>query len=128
MERDPKTGRFLPGNQIAVGNRGNRSPKWGNKNAVKHGFFAKYQLARFTQEGELEVFTSKGVAYRIHPDYYFIDDQDRVRLHDKVSNMLEKMGVRLEVVEDVPEEVYNMVYRDGKKIRQYTCISGAYHY
>jgi len=36
-ERDPKTGKFLPGNKITQGNKGNRKPKWGNKNAVVTG-------------------------------------------------------------------------------------------
>lgn len=128
MERDPKTGRFLPGNKASVGNRGNRNPKWGNKNALKHGFFADNQLAKINENGELEIFTSRGVAYRIDPRYFFMDDQDRLRVHDKVSNMLEKMGVRFEVVEDVPEDVYNIKRQNGKKIRQYTSIGGAYHY
>lgn len=40
MERDLKTGRFLPGNKVAVGNRGNTKPKWGNRNALKHGLYS----------------------------------------------------------------------------------------
>ncbi|MBO1005775.1 hypothetical protein [Pseudogracilibacillus auburnensis] len=128
MQRDPETGRFLPGNKIAKGNKGNCSPKWGNKNALKHGFFAKHQLARITQEGELDVFTGKGVAYRIAPDYYFVDEQGRVRLHDKVANMLEKMGVKLEIVEEIPTDAYKIEYRNGRKFRKCTIISGAYHY
>lgn len=43
MERDRKTGRFMPGNKIAVGNKGNREPKWRNRNAVKHGFDSLYK-------------------------------------------------------------------------------------
>lgn len=128
MERDLKTGRFLPGNKAAVGNKGNTNPKFGNKNAFKHGFYATHQVARFTQDGELEIFTSKGVAYRVAQDYFFVDEQGRVRVHDKVSRMLEKMGVRFEVTEDVPEEVYDTYYRDGKKVKKYTSIGGAYHY
>lgn len=38
MDRDAQ-GRFLPGNQLAKGNKGNRYPKWGNKNALKHGLY-----------------------------------------------------------------------------------------
>lgn len=128
MERDPKTGRFLPGNKAAVGNRGNTNPKWGNKNALKHGFFATHQLARITKDGELEIFTSKGVAYRVAKDYFCVDELGRVRVHDKVSSMLKKMGVRFEVTEDVPEEVFNIENRNGKKVRKYTSIGGAYHW
>lgn len=128
LERDPKTGRFLPGNKLAKGNKGNTQSKYGNKNALKHGFFAKHQLAHFTPEGDLEIFTGKGFAYRVEPDYYFIDEQGRIRLHDKVSTLLEQLGVRLEIVDDIPEDVYNIQYRDGKKILEYTCVSGAYYY
>lgn len=39
MDRDSVTGRFLPGNRAAVGARGNRCSKWGNKNALKHGHY-----------------------------------------------------------------------------------------
>ena len=42
--RDPQTGRFLSGNQAAVGNKGNRNPKWRNKNAFKHGLYANGRL------------------------------------------------------------------------------------
>lgn len=35
--RNPRTGRFLPGNQMAKENRGNCNPKWGNKNALVTG-------------------------------------------------------------------------------------------
>lgn len=127
MQRD-ELGRFVTGNQVAKGNKGNTNPKWGNKNALKHGFFATHQLARFTKDGELEIFTSKGIAYRIAQGYFFEDEQGRIRLHDKVSNMLEKMGVKFELVEDVPEDVYQIEYRDGKRIRKYTYIRGSYHY
>ena len=40
MERDVR-GRFLPGNQVARGNRGNRQPKYGNNNAMKHGLYSQ---------------------------------------------------------------------------------------
>ncbi|RKQ13449.1 hypothetical protein [Ureibacillus endophyticus] len=39
LQRDEK-GRFVRGNTISVGNKGNTYPKWGNKNAKKHGFFS----------------------------------------------------------------------------------------
>lgn len=40
LDRDTR-GRFLPGNQVARGNKGNRQPKWGNKNAVKTGEYER---------------------------------------------------------------------------------------
>lgn len=95
MERDPKTGKFLPGNKTALGNRGNTKPKWGNENAVKHGLFAKQPLPKITKDGKLEIITGKAVNYTVHPDFYFIDQQGRVWLHDVVADKLEKMGIEL---------------------------------
>ncbi len=40
MDRDPKSGKFLPGNQAARGARGNWMPKWGNRNHVTHGLYS----------------------------------------------------------------------------------------
>lgn len=95
MERDPVTGRFLPGNKIAVGNRGNRNPKWGNKNAFKHGFYGHVQLHKFDKDGCLYVFFNRNFAYKVTPDQYFHDEQGRLRIHNNTSRILEKLGVPL---------------------------------
>jgi len=42
--KDPVTGRFLPGNKIAKGNKGNRRPKYGNTNALKHGMYKRIAM------------------------------------------------------------------------------------
>lgn len=51
--RDPKNGRFLPGNKIAVGNRGNENPKWRNQNAVKHGLYSGGLLIKAMKDVQL---------------------------------------------------------------------------
>lgn len=42
--KDPVTGRFLPGNKIAKGNKGNRRPKYGNSNALKNGMYKRIAM------------------------------------------------------------------------------------
>lgn len=60
MERD-KQGRFLAGNQVAIGNKGNRRPKFGNKNAVKHGLRRRYTGLLLNRTGGLSIY--KGGLY-----------------------------------------------------------------
>lgn len=56
MERD-SLGRFLPGNQVAKGNRGNRQPKTGNKNAFKQVYLGSLGKKYFhtTEKGEIMI-------------------------------------------------------------------------
>lgn len=63
--RDPRTGRFLPGNQIARGNKGNRLPKWGNKNAVVTGEHER--IAVILDDGTVFVSYGRGksVTYKL---------------------------------------------------------------
>ncbi|MGM7637600.1 hypothetical protein [Bacillus sp. Hm123] len=78
MERDQKTGRFLSGNKVAVGNRGNRNPKWGNKNAVKHGFYETITIMEVQDDGRLLIFQSGAGAVRINPSaYYVVNDNEK---------------------------------------------------
>lgn len=72
-----RLGRFAPGNQYAVGNRGNRNPKWGNRNAVKHGFYERLTIFYVDTDGWLRIRALKGVPVRIRipPDAYFVDEQ-----------------------------------------------------
>lgn len=53
MERDPKTGKFVSGNKVAVGNKGNRKPKLRNRNAVKHGYTSVYKRCWILEDGRL---------------------------------------------------------------------------
>lgn len=95
MERDPETGRFLAGNKAAIGNKGNRNPKWGNKNAVKHGLFSSGPFAKVHKDGNLYIFTSRKRCIRIEPDGFFEDDEGRIRIRNDVARELEKYHVRL---------------------------------
>ncbi|WP_338754879.1 hypothetical protein [Bacillus sp. FJAT-52991] len=91
MERDPKTGRFLPGNKAAVGNRGNCNPKWGNKNAVKHGFYETITIMKVQDDGWLFIFQSGAGAVRINPDaYYVVSDNEK-----------QGFAIRMNIVEDL---------------------------
>jgi hypothetical protein len=92
MEREPKTGRFLPGNQVAVGNKGNRKPKWGNKNAVKHGFFQSFIVPTIRDDGNLYLY-KKGSGYVcIKPEGFIQDENGDIWLRDDVAARLDELG------------------------------------
>lgn len=95
MERD-ELGRFLKGNQIAKGNKGNTMPKWGNKNAVKHGLYSTHNTALLDSRGNLCIFLSMKNIIRIPPSHFYEDEQGRYRIHDDIVDVLESLGVRLE--------------------------------
>lgn len=92
MSGRDKLGRFAPGNQIAVGNKGNRNPKWGNKNAVKHGFYEKLTIWTVDPGGWLNISVLKGAParIRIHPDDFFVDEEGvhiRLDILEKLREM-----------------------------------------
>ncbi|MED1489182.1 MULTISPECIES: hypothetical protein [Bacillus] len=92
MDRDPKTGRFLPGNKAAVGNRGNRNPKWGNKNALKHGFYGKVSLWKVQNDGNLRISQSGGLAVIIKPGGFIKDKDGSIMLRNDIVEKLREMG------------------------------------
>jgi hypothetical protein len=92
MGRDPKTGRFLPGNQLAVGNRGNCKPKWGNKNALKHGFYRNFILPTIQEDGSLFLYKTGINPVVISPEGFFLDEEGAIWVHDDIISKLEKMG------------------------------------
>jgi hypothetical protein len=94
MERDPQTGRFLPGNKAAAGNRGNRKPKWGNKNAFKHGLWAEWFYPQI--KGDQLVITSQYRQFCIKPGYFYQSQDGRIWIHDDAVPLLEKIGVKLD--------------------------------
>ncbi|OKL35497.1 hypothetical protein [Domibacillus mangrovi] len=96
MQRDPKTGRFLPGNQVAAGNRGNQKPKWGNKNAVKHGFYQTFIVPKMQSDGSLHLY-KKGVdIVAIQPEGYRLEEDGSISIRDDVAAVLDEMGFVLE--------------------------------
>lgn len=95
LQRD-ELGRFIKGNQVAKGNKGNTAPKWGNKNAVKHGLYSTHNTALLDSQGNLCIFLSMNNVVRIPPSHFFKDAQGRYRIHDDFVDVLESMGVKLE--------------------------------
>ena len=74
MERDSQ-GRFLPGNQVAKGNKGNRKPKYGNSNALKHGLRRGYTGLLPSREGGVSIYKN-GAYLGTLPDKYFNHSED----------------------------------------------------
>ncbi|GAB3797485.1 hypothetical protein [Virgibacillus kimchii] len=92
MQRDNR-GRFLPGNQMAKGNKGNTKPKTGNRNAVKHGFFEKLPVTKLRDDGTLYI--SNGVsAFTIKEEGFYIDD-GLIWIRDDIAAVLEQNGYSL---------------------------------
>ncbi|WP_157515414.1 hypothetical protein [Luteimonas abyssi] len=94
MNRDPKTGRFLPGNQAAKGNRGNTFPKWGNANAMKHGLFCRYPIFRII-DGFLYIVTANRCNTLCIPPGYFTEKENEVLIHEDLIEELKKKGVQV---------------------------------
>ena len=74
MERDSR-GRFLPGNQVAKGNKGNRKPKYGNSNALKHGLRRGYTGLLPSLKGGVSIYKN-GAYLGTLPDKYFHHSED----------------------------------------------------
>lgn len=92
MGRDPKTGQFLPGNQIAKGNKGNTNAKWGNQNALKHGLFAKVHRTIYEIKEDGTLYVNNGVnPLLIQPAGYKVMN-GRVYLRNDVAEEMQKLG------------------------------------
>jgi hypothetical protein len=98
MERDPKTGRFLKGNKAAVGNRGNTNPKWGNKNAMIHGFYASYVICKVRDDGNLLVSARGKPSFIIKSSGFTEDDEGTFWFRDDVAEKLKEYGYRFDIV------------------------------
>ncbi len=94
LERDPNTGRFLPGNKAAVGNRGNRHPKYGNKNAMTHGCFAVWTGYRLNDDGTLTLFsTSRDFkAVKVSRNGYTLNSNGEPDLKEEVLTAIRERG------------------------------------
>lgn len=97
LQRD-KLGRFINGNQVAKGNKGNTNPKWGNKNALKHGLYSTFNMAKVHSDGHLYIYLSWTNIVKVAPKHFFKDKQGRIRIHEEVATELERMGVELEEI------------------------------
>jgi hypothetical protein len=94
MSGRDELGRFTPGNQVAAGNQGNRNPKWGNRNAVTHGFHEKFDIITVDPDGwlNIKVINGKHVGIRIHPNAYIIDEEG-VHIRLDVLDILKGRGI-----------------------------------
>lgn len=98
--RDLKTGRFLPGNKAAKGNRGNRYPKYRNKNAEKHGFYSRFKQAEILEDGYLYIILgrwspSHSFSIRVSPEQYQLGEQGRIKVNDFIASILEKLDIEI---------------------------------
>ncbi|SEN86719.1 hypothetical protein SAMN04488134_102136 [Amphibacillus marinus] len=97
MQRDDR-GRFMKGNSMAGGNKGNTLPKYGNKNAVRHGLYSTFQVVTklTTTDEYLYIYLSRSNMIKIATSHFFIDEQGRIRIHEAVATDLERLGIELE--------------------------------
>lgn len=98
MNRDPVTGKFIQGNKVAIGNRGNRLSKWGNENARKHGLFAR--TGHFIRGDKLVMFNSKYFLVFYSGQYEVISDGRIVFSDDIDTEKLKEMGFNIQTWED----------------------------
>lgn len=102
-QRDEK-GRFLPGNQVALRNKGNQSPKYGNQNAKKHGFYSKSNFTiRFQVDGSICVYTLAGFTYLVQREEWARDESGRIWIADEAAENLKRIGVHLEQSQEYKE-------------------------
>lgn len=99
MERDPKTGRFLPGNRVAIGNKGNGKSKWKNRNAVKHGYYGIYRRCWIEDSGRLVIEMGReGRTINIitlpQGGFEVLDDGS-INLNDYFTSVFAKSGIQL---------------------------------
>ncbi|MCY7110831.1 hypothetical protein MK435_08185 [Streptococcus oralis] len=87
MERDVR-GRFLPGNQVARGNRGNRQPKYGNNNAMKHGLYNRYTGLLPGRSGSLSIYKNGVYLGSLHKKYYHITEKGEIMIDVQVVQRL----------------------------------------
>ena len=101
QERDPKTGRFIRGNQAARGNRGNTKPKWGNRNAIKHGFYSdftcRYPLYAVLPFDGCLWLSFRGKKVSLPPEYFYMIPKEEgggIMIREDVVQELRDRGFR----------------------------------
>ncbi|MEH7081059.1 hypothetical protein V7101_21055, partial [Bacillus velezensis] len=99
MERDAR-GRFLPGNRAAVGNKGNKKPKYGNKNAFKHGLCSSFTWVEPDEDGRMLIqkFTNNGqyIGYVASSGYIFYEEEEMYWFHPNLVEAMHQRGISLE--------------------------------
>lgn len=93
-QRD-ELGRFVKGNTVARGNKGNRQPKYGNQNALKHGLYARTYLYYIKRLDDGSLLLNNGInPIRINKDGYKVKN-DRIYIRNDVADHLKKLGYGL---------------------------------
>lgn len=93
MERD-SLGRFLPGNQVTKGNRGNRCPKYGNSNASKHGLYSGYTGLLKGSGGGLSIYKNGMFLGSLPEKHYHITEVGEIMIDVKaVDYLVEYLGL-----------------------------------
>ena len=93
MERDAR-GRFLPGNQVARGNRGNRQPKYGNNNAMKHGLYNRYTGLLPSRSGSLSIYKNGVYLGFLRKEYFYTTDKGEIMVDVKaVQRLIDVYGL-----------------------------------
>lgn len=106
MERDPVTGRFMPGNKIAKGNSGNKKPKWKNKNALKHGYYASEKPCWIDDKGSLNIVMGSGVnpsVIGLPSNGFTLTANKDIVLNDYFTKVFAKSGIIRFVLDDKAE-------------------------
>lgn len=81
-------GRFVKGNSVAKGNKGNTSPKWGNLNAMKDGWYSRYSGIYLTIDGIAFVIHQNVSVGVLHKDDYLIAKDKSCLVKDEVASYL----------------------------------------
>lgn len=90
-QRD-ELGRFLRGNTVAKGNKGNTNAKWGNQNALKHGLFSKSHRSIYEIRKDGILYVNNGTQpLLIQPTGYKVIN-DRVHIRNDIAEQMQKMG------------------------------------
>lgn len=90
-QRD-ELGRFVKGNTVAKGNKGNTNAKWGNQNALKHGLFAKAHRTIYEIREDGTLFVNNGITpLQIQPEGYKVIN-DRVHIRNDIAEQMREMG------------------------------------
>lgn len=90
-------GLFTKGNSIAKGNRGNRYPKYGNQNSLKHGLYCRavYALRYDESSGRLFLKASGATIAEI-PAEHFCIDAGQVYCSPAAVEVLKRYGIKFE--------------------------------
>lgn len=104
MDRDG-LGRFLPGNQIARGNKGNRKPKYGNKNALKHGLRQTYTGVLRNRKGGLSIYKNGVYLGTLPEKYYHTTESGELMIDILVVQCLVEVFGLPDTLFAVPEQV-----------------------